>query len=59
MRLGVFNVLGRREAILVDQVMGPGNHSVRYAAEDAPTGFCLYRLTTGETTLQRKMLLLK
>ncbi len=57
--LRVFDVLGREITTLVNEVKEPGNHSVEWDASGQPSGVYLYRLTTGATTLTKKMLLVR
>ncbi len=57
--LEVFNLLGQRVATLVNEVLPPGVHSVTYDGNSVASGLYLYRLTTGETQLSRKMVLVK
>ena len=58
-RVEVFNVIGERIALLVDQVQNAGFHSVEFDASALPSGFYLYRLATPQGGFVRKMLLLK
>lgn len=58
-RLSVFDLLGREIATLVDGGMDAGAHSVEWNVRDLPAGVYFYRLTAGESTIARKMLLLK
>ena len=60
----VFDMLGKEIITLVDEVRPAGHHRVRWNARDAsgnpvPSGMYVYRLTSGEHTEQRKMILLK
>ena len=57
--LAVFNTLGREVTRLVDRHLSPGVYSVEFAAGDLPSGIYFYRLRSGATTRERKMLLLK
>ena len=58
-RLEVYDVLGRRVAVLVDGVMPSGVHSVPFDGSGLASGVYLYRLETGGVILQRKMMLVK
>jgi hypothetical protein len=58
-RLEVFNLLGERVAILVDDMETAGYHSVRFDASKLASGIYLYRLTSGESTFTKKMVLTK
>ncbi|MDM7971667.1 MAG: T9SS type A sorting domain-containing protein [candidate division Zixibacteria bacterium] len=63
-RLEVFNVLGRRVAVLAEGVHTPGVYRVHWAGKDeqggeAPSGVYFYRLETADTALVAKMILVK
>src|SRR5690606_38748107 len=63
-RIEVFNVLGQRVQVLVDQVVEPGHHTVTWDArgsmgEVVPSGVYLYRMEAGGFTETRRMVLLK
>jgi len=62
--LEVFNVLGRRVAVLKNEVMAAGYYSVPWEgrsenASPLPSGVYFYRLRSADVTLTRRMLLLK
>ncbi len=57
--LTVFDILGRRVAVLVNGKMTAGRHSVSFQASSLPSGMYLYRLTTPAGALTQKMILLK
>ncbi|MBD3402325.1 T9SS type A sorting domain-containing protein, partial [candidate division GN15 bacterium] len=57
--LEVYNVLGRRVESLIDDRLESGRHSVSWDASSAASGVYLYRLTAGDRTETRKMMLLK
>ncbi len=61
--LTVFDVMGREIAVLANQSMEPGYHSVTWDAEDATSGMYFYKITAtgeyGSFDSIRKMLLLK
>ena len=56
--LTVQDVTGRTIATLVDGVLEAGIHSVEWN-DDAASGIYFYRLTAGNSTLTRKMVLMK
>ena len=58
-KVEVFNVLGERVALLVDETRSAGYYTVQFNASQVSSGLYLYRLTTGETSIIRKMMLLK
>lgn len=53
--LKVYDLLGKEVAVLVNRRMGPGNHSVRFAADGLPSGLYVYRLETPAGVMARKM----
>ncbi len=58
-RLEVFDVLGRRVAVLVDSVLPAGRHTAMWQAREASSGVYLYRLTAGSAVRTRRMLLVR
>ena len=63
-RLEVFNILGQRVALLVDEVQSAGKWRARWNGSDdsgskVSTGLYIYRLATPGAVLSRKMVLLK
>ena len=48
-RLAVYDVLGREVAVLVDEEVSAGSHSVVFEAGTLPSGTYLYRLEAGNT----------
>ncbi len=63
-QLEIFNVLGQRVAILVDENQEPGKYKVVWDSKDdngshVASGIYFYRLTTETMTINRKMILLK
>lgn len=57
--LEVFNMLGQRVGLLVSDIQGPGNYTVNFDATNLPSGSYLYRLTTDNKILNKKMTLIK
>ncbi len=57
--LNVFDILGRRVAVLVNERMGPGYHQVKFDGSHLASGVYFYRLTTGSFVQTRKLLLLR
>jgi uncharacterized repeat protein (TIGR01451 family) len=55
----VYNLLGQRVAVLMDQELAAGRHEVVWQALDQPTGMYLVRMVAGETTLTRRVTLVK
>ncbi len=63
-RLEVFNIIGQKVATLVDETQSAGKWSVRWDAKNdfgknVASGIYLYRLSTPNVLLTRKMILLK
>lgn len=57
--LAVYNALGQRVATLVDGAQTAGSHDVRFDGEGLASGVYFYRLTVGDRTSTRQMLLVK
>lgn len=57
--VNVFNILGQNVATLLDREMTAGRYSVRFDGEGLASGIYFYRMVTKESTLTRKMVLLK
>ena len=58
-RLEVFDMLGRRVAVLADGQVEAGQHQATFDASQLSSGVYLYRLTAGQTTLTNRMTLIK
>ena len=58
-RLGVFDVLGRRVATLAEGFQPPGTHEVIFDARHLPSGPYFYRLQAADRIETRRMLLVK
>ena len=57
--LTVYNLLGEKVTTLVDEQMPAGSHSVQFNASNLPAGVYLYRITAGDFTESKKMVLIK
>lgn len=57
--LEVFDLLGRKVAVLANGFKNPGSYNVIFNAENLTSGFYIYRLKTDKYTLAKKLLLLK
>lgn len=57
--LEVFNLLGQRVATLASGLHTSGSHTVQFDASQFASGVYLYRMTAGNHTAVRKMLLIK
>jgi hypothetical protein len=58
-RLEVFDVRGARVATLVDREMTAGGHTAEFNARGLSSGVYFYRLTAGNKTEMKKMVLLR
>ncbi len=58
-RLEVFNILGQKVTTLVDKPLAVGEYKVRFNAVDLPAGIYFYRLTAGNLSEVKKMILIK
>jgi uncharacterized repeat protein (TIGR01451 family) len=57
--LAVFDVLGRRVAVLMDGITQAGNHEVRFDGRQFASGTYIYRMTTPTRTMSQTMILIK
>lgn len=57
--LRVFDILGREDATLVNETKAPGIHEINWDASGLPSGIYFYRLTTGNFSQTKKMILLR
>lgn len=55
----VYNSVGQEVSALINGTLSAGRHNVVFDASGLTSGLYFYRLTAGETTMQKKMLLLK
>ena len=58
-KLVVFNILGQQVATLVNSSQLAGSYSVDFNAADLASGVYIYRLSTQNYTISKKMLLMK
>ncbi len=58
-RLEVFDATGRSVGVLVDGMRPAGTHTVRFGADNLPSGLYVYRLQANGETRTRKMTLLR
>ena len=58
-KLEVFDMIGRRIALLVDETRSSGNHQVTFDASDLASGAYLYRLQTETATITKSLMLIK
>ncbi len=57
--LGVYDVLGRRIALLLNEPTQSGKHQISFDARNFSSGVYFYRLETGGQSLTRSMMLVK
>jgi hypothetical protein len=57
--LKVYNMLGQQVSTLVNGVKAAGSHTVSFDASNLSSGMYIYRLTAANTSITRKMMLLK
>jgi hypothetical protein len=55
----IFNTIGQRVHVIVDEIKTQGTHSITFDARGLTSGMYLYRLTTPEFTQTRMMSLVK
>jgi ELWxxDGT repeat protein len=58
-RVEVFDVLGRRVALLADGPVAAGEHALTWEAGAAPSGLYLVRLTAGDTVQTQRLTLVQ
>lgn len=58
-KVEIFNVVGQRVAILLENVLQAGEHSIVWNASEMPSGIYIIQLDTGNRVLTRKMTLVK
>jgi Secretion system C-terminal sorting domain len=57
--LAVFDILGREVARVVDEILPAGNYARTFDASRLASGMYIYRLTAGEYSETKRMMLLK
>ena len=57
--LKVYDILGNEVANLVNEKKSEGNHTVEFYASELPSGIYFYKLTSGNFTSVKKMILMK
>ena len=57
--LKVYDVLGREVTTLVNKKQSPGNYTIEFNAANLPSGLYFYKLTAGEFSQTKKMILMK
>jgi pimeloyl-ACP methyl ester carboxylesterase len=57
--LTMYDILGRRVAVLVNERMGAGNHQVKFDGTHLASGVYFYRIQAGDFVATKRLLLLK
>jgi hypothetical protein len=57
--LTVYDLLGRRVAVLINRIQSVGKHEIVFSGTDLPSGIYYYRLQTEGEVMIKKMILLK
>lgn len=58
-RVGIYNIVGQQVAMLIDDNLQAGEHSVSWDASNNPSGIYIVQLETGNRILTRKITLIK
>jgi thermitase len=58
-KLEIYDILGRRVAVLVNEIQQPGRYGVTWDASYASSGTYLYRIQAGSFVETRRMILMK
>jgi hypothetical protein len=58
-KLVIYNSLGMEVKSLVNETQSPGNYEVTFSGENLPSGVYFYKLTAGDFSATRQMILLK
>jgi len=57
--LKIYDILGKQVAVLLNDVVEAGDHSVEFDAAGLPSGIYMYQLQAEGIILTKKMLILK
>ncbi len=57
--LKIYDILGNEVAVLIENLLEAGFHSIEFNASDLPSGIYMYRLQTDEISLTKKMIILR
>jgi hypothetical protein len=57
--LEVYNSLGQKVAVLINNKMNSGHHELKFEANNLPSGIYYYKIRAGEFQSVKKMLLLQ
>jgi hypothetical protein len=57
--LTIYDILGRRVTVLVNERLGSGDHEVKFDGTQLASGVYIYRIKAGDFIRARKLLLLR
>ena len=57
--LKIFNSLGEEVTVVIDEYQSAGSYSITFNGNDLPSGMYVYKLTSGNYSESKKMLLMK
>lgn len=58
-RVGIYNIVGQQVALLLDDTVQQGEHSIQWDASDKPSGIYIVQLESGNRIFTRKITLIK
>lgn len=58
-RVGIYNIVGQQVALLLDDIIQSGEHSLVWDASDKPSGIYIVQLESGNRIFTRKITLIK
>lgn len=58
-KVGIYNVVGQQVALLIEDDLGAGEHTVTWNASEMPSGIYIVQLETGSSIHTRKITLIK
>lgn len=58
-KIAVYDIIGREVAVLLEQKLAPGKHSIDIDATNWPAGIYFYKVKTAKTIVTKKMVLAK
>ena len=58
-KLGIYDILGRKIVTLVNEEKQPGNYEVEFNASKLASGIYFYKITAGNFSETKKLVLLK
>ncbi len=58
-KVGVYNIVGQQVALLAEENMGEGEHTITWNASEMPSGVYIVQLEVGSRIFTRKITLIK